>query len=234
VVGGPLLMAADNCKKPAFGAQVSIPQRHCVSGVSRVPRHLRFKWLRGLLVTCLASGVGAAADANAAPPPPRTAVAPYVIGPGDVLQVFVWKEPDLTREVTVRADGKLTLPLLGDVEAAGRNPQDLSQDLSKALARFIEAPQVSVGVAQANSTKVYVIGQVGKPGDYALVGGMTVLKALALAGGFKDYAKTDSIVIVREEASSQTIVPVNYKKLEGGKDLDQNVTLHPGDTIIVP
>jgi polysaccharide export outer membrane protein len=158
----------------------------------------------------------------------------YLIGPGDLLQIFVWKEPDLTRDVTVRLDGRITVALLGDVEAAGRTPQLLGEELAKSLSKFLETPRVTVGVSQANSTRFYVVGQVGKPGDFPMSGRTTVLQGLALAGGFREFAKTDSIVIVRQDRSGQVVIPVNYKKLEDGKDISQNVVLRPGDTIVVP
>jgi polysaccharide biosynthesis/export protein len=158
----------------------------------------------------------------------------YQIGPGDLLQIFVWKEPDLTRDVSVRLDGRITVPLLGDVEAAGRSPQQLGEELAKSLARFLETPRVTVGVSQANSTRFYVVGLVGKPGDFPLSSRTTVLQGLALAGGFREFAKTENILIVRQEGTGQTVIPVNYKKLEDGKDISQNVLLRPGDTIVVP
>jgi polysaccharide export outer membrane protein len=155
----------------------------------------------------------------------------YTIGPSDVLQIIVWKEPDLTRDVTVRFDGRITLPLVGDVEAAGRQPGQLADNLAKALSRFVELPRVTVGVLQANSARFYVVGQVSKSGEFPLSGRTTVLQALALAGGFKEFAKTDGIVIVRRD---QRVVPVNYKRIADGSDVSQNVLLGPGDTIVVP
>jgi polysaccharide export outer membrane protein len=181
---------------------------------------------------------GAAGDT----PPVQAAGAPaagktdYVIGPGDVLQIVVWKEPELTRDVTVRVDGKITVPLLGEVEAAGQTPAQLGADLQKALVRFFAAPQVTVGVAQATSRHFFVIGQVTRPGNYPLGARMTVLQGLALAGGLREFAKADSIVIVRpgQAPPAQTVIPVNYKKIEEGKDVSQNILLKPGDTIVVP
>ncbi|MET0556846.1 MAG: polysaccharide biosynthesis/export family protein [Vicinamibacteria bacterium] len=176
-------------------------------------------------------------------PAPATAQAParpdivegdYVIGPGDVLQIFVWKEPELTRDVTVRVDGKITVPLLGDLPAAGRTPQQLGTELGKALARFLSSPQVTLGVAQANSSRFYVMGQVNTPGVFPLAGRVTVLQGLALAGGLREFAKTDSIQIVRQSQGQQSFVPINYKKLEDGRDITQNVLLRPGDTVLVP
>jgi len=177
-------------------------------------------------------GQGASASASAVPS--QAVRSEYLVGPGDVLQVFVWKEPELSKDVTVRMDGRITVPLLGDVEAAGRTPMQLADELQKALTRFLASPQVTIGVAQAGGARFYVIGQVGRPGDYALGTRMTVIQGLALAGGFREFAKTDSIVIIRHGPSSQTVIPVNYKKIEDGKDISQNVLLRAGDTIVVP
>jgi len=155
----------------------------------------------------------------------------YTIGPADVLRIIVWREPDLTLDVTVRVDGMITFPLLGDLQAAGRAPSQLAESLAKGLERFVETPRVSVGVSQANSARFYVVGLVARPGVFPLSSRTTVLQALALAGGLREFAKAESIVIVRED---QTIVPVNYKRIADGKDVTQNVSLAPGDTIVVP
>lgn len=177
------------------------------------------------------------------PVPPRATQPPvrpfdrpsYAIMPGDVLRVAVWKEPDLTGEVTVRPDGKITLPLLGDVEVAGRSPQQLGVELGESLRRFVEDPRVTVAVAQANSARFYIIGQVARPGVYPLTGRVSVIQALALAGGFLPFAKRDKVAIVRDMNGVQTRVPINYEKLEKGKNLQQlNVLLQAGDTIVVP
>jgi polysaccharide export outer membrane protein len=173
----------------------------------------------------------ASARAATAPPPATDA---YVIGSGDVLQVFVWKEPDLTRDVTVRLDGRITLPLLGDVVAAGRTPPELSAELGKQLARFVDAPMVTLGVAQATSARVYVLGQVAHPGTFALTGRTTVLQALALAGGLREFVKPDRILVIREEPGLRAPLVVNYKRLEAGSDITQNIVLKAGDTVLVP
>lgn len=159
------------------------------------------------------------------------AVPRYVIGPSDVLQITVWKEPELTRELTVRLDGMITVPLLGDVVAAGRTPTQLADSLAQDLKQYIETPKVTVGVAQTNSARFYIVGLVSKSGEYLMSGRMTILQALALAGGFRDFAKSDNIVIVRRD---QTVIPVNYKRITDGRDLSQNVLLLPEDTIVVP
>lgn len=153
---------------------------------------------------------------------------------GDVIQVFVWKEPDLTKEATVRLDGRITMPLLGDIQAAGRTPEDLAKDLADRLAKLIENPMVTVSLTQPNSSRFFVLGQVNHPGGFPLTGRVTVLQALALAGGFKDFAKTDKILIVRSGSAAPAATPFNYKKIEDGNDLGQNVMLQAGDTILVP
>lgn len=182
----------------------------------------------------MAVSLFACARASAQDPRPsatRPTLPPYTIGPADVLKIVVWKEPDLALDATVRADGMITFPLLGDIEAAGLVPSKLAEGLSKRLERFVEAPKVTVSVTQANSARFYVIGQVAKPGEFPLAGRSTVLQALALAGGLREFAKADGIVIVRED---QTVIPVNYKRIAEGKDVSQNVQLIRGDTIVVP
>lgn len=197
--------------------------------------------MKALWLLALAVGVGvllppsvAAAEQERVGPPTPAEASPtpvYKIGPADVLQVVVWKEADLSRDVIVRFDGMVTLPLVGEVQAAGRTPQDLASDLAKKLERFVEVPLVTVGVGEANSARFYVVGQVMKSGGFPLSGRTTVLQGLALAGGFQEFAKTDSIVIVRED---RTVIPANFKRIAEGKDMAQNVLLAPGDTIVVP
>jgi polysaccharide export outer membrane protein len=161
--------------------------------------------------------------------------ADYLIGSADVLQLIVWKEPELTRDVTVRVDGRITVPLLGDVDAAGKTPKALAEELQASLAKYLAAPQVTVGVSQPNSMRFYVIGMVIKPGDYPCVGQVSLVQALAQAGGFREFAKTDEIQVLRKDKGGKsTFLSVSYKKLESGKDVEQNIRLLPGDTIIVP
>lgn len=186
----------------------------------------------GLILLLVSSAVEAQAR-NSTPAP--SAAAPvatpeYAVGPGDLLQVVVWKEPDLTRDVLVRVDGRATLPLLGEVEAIGRSPKQLADEIARGLSRFITAPQVTVGVSQA-AARVYVIGQVTRSGELPLSIPLTVVQALALSGGFKEFARTDSILIVGRD---RTVTPFNYKRFEAGRDLENNVVLKPGDTVVVP
>jgi polysaccharide export outer membrane protein len=178
----------------------------------------------GLLASL--GGSTLAGESESGPP----AAAAYTIGLGDTLRIAVWKEPELTLDVTVRSDGMITMPLLGDVEAAGRSPGQLATSLTAELQRLVENPRVTVSVT-ATSARIYVVGQILRPGEFPLSGRMTVLKALALAGGFKEFARPESIVIVRED---QTVIPFNYKRVAEGKDVSQNILLAAGDTIVVP
>jgi polysaccharide export outer membrane protein len=153
---------------------------------------------------------------------------------GDVLQLFVWKEPDLSKDVTVRGDGKVTVPVLGDIEAANKTPAELAATLTKLYLKYLAAPQVTVAVLQPTVARFYVLGQVSRPGDFVLNGRTTVLQGLALAGGFREFAKSDEIVIIRREGGREVSTPFNYKRVQQGKDLTQNFVLRPGDTILVP
>jgi polysaccharide export outer membrane protein len=199
---------------------------------SRVCARVNRLGVGALLLVAGAGGLATAQERVAKPAVRGSAPASgYLIGLGDVLRITVWKEPDLTLDVTVRVDGMITVPLLGDVQAAGRVPSQLAGALATELQRFIENPRVTVTVTQATSAKIYVVGQMVRPGEFPLSGHMTVLKALALAGGFKEFAKPESIVIVRED---QKVIPFNFKHVGEGKDMSQNVLLAAGDTIVVP
>ena len=176
-----------------------------------------------------------------APPPPGKAAQglrvdekSYVIGPTDVLEIQVWREPNLSRTVPVRPDGKITLPLLNDVQAAGLTPLELKSRLEKALARFIANPTVSVSVQEIHSKNIYVMGKVNTPGTFPLRQGLTVLQALSLAGGLAEWADEDNIIIIRTENGKQRKIRFDYSRVASGKDLDKNIQLKPGDTIIVP
>ena len=158
----------------------------------------------------------------------------YVIGPTDVLDVNVWKEPDVSRTVPVRPDGKISLPLLNDVQAAGLTPMELQAEVTKGLKGFISNPQVTIIVTQINSRRVYVLGEVAHPGAFAMLPHMTVLQALSSAGGLGQFAKSSGIYVLRTENGRQVTFPFNYKEVVRGKRADQNITLQPGDTIVVP
>jgi len=165
----------------------------------------------------------------------QTAVDPnYVIGAQDVLDVNVWKEPDLTRQVPVRPDGKISLPLLNDVQAQGLTPTQLSAQITTGLEKYMTSPQVTVIVSQINSQRVYILGEVGQAGAYALLPGMRVLQALSNAGGFTAFSNLKGIYILRQDDGKQQKLLFNYKEVVSGKKAEQNIELKPGDTIVVP
>jgi polysaccharide export outer membrane protein len=159
----------------------------------------------------------------------------FVIGNDDHLAINVWKETDLTRSIPVRSDGKISLPLVGEVQAAGRTPLQLEEEITSKLTNYITNPEVTVIVEQINSQKFNILGQVTKPGSYSLATATTVLDAIAAAGGFRDFAKQKSIYILRQNANGgETRITFNYKDVIQGKNPGQNIKLEPRDTIVVP
>ncbi len=158
----------------------------------------------------------------------------YVIGPQDVLSISVWKEPEMSRTVPVRPDGKISLPLINDVVAAGLTPMQLAMGITERVRKFIADPQVTVIVTEINSRRIYVLGGVNRAGAYPLLPDMTVLQALSGAGGFQEFADLKNIYILRNENGKQVKLPFNYKEVVRGKRPEQNVVLKPGDTIVVP
>ena len=158
----------------------------------------------------------------------------YMIGPEDVLYIHVWKEDALTRTIPVRMDGRISLPLIQEVKAAGLTPLQLKEVLMRKLKEFIENPIVSVTVTEANSCKVYVMGLVKSPGVYRLRSETTVFQIISLAGGFTEWANQRKIMIVRKEDGREKRITVNYKRIMAGKDLDSNIILKAGDTVVVP
>jgi len=158
----------------------------------------------------------------------------YVIGPEDVLDISVWKEPDLTRSVPVRPDGKISLPLLNDVQAAGLTPMKLGEEITTGLKKFVTDPQVTVIVSAINSQRVYILGEVTRAGAYPLLPGMTVLQALSSAGGFTQYANLKKIYILRGENGKQEKFLFNYKDVVAGRHAEENIVMKAGDTVVVP
>jgi len=150
------------------------------------------------------------------------------------LKIDVWKEEQLTRTVPVRPDGKITLPLLNDVQAAGLTPMELAGVISEQLKKYINNPQVTVSVTEINSRRVYVTGEVSKAGAYALLPRMTVLQALSSSGGFTQFARVKNIYVLRTENGKQVKMPFNYKEAVRGINPEQNIELLPGDVIVVP
>jgi polysaccharide export outer membrane protein len=159
----------------------------------------------------------------------------YQIGAGDILEITTWKEPDFSREeVLVRLDGKLTFPLLNDVQAAGLTTLDLKGVIENGLKAYVANPVVTVNVRQPLSKRFYVLGEVVRTGEYPLVKHLTVLQAFALAGGFTEWASKDEIILLRSENGKEKIYRIDYKDITKGKDLSQNLQLQADDTIIVP
>jgi polysaccharide export outer membrane protein len=159
----------------------------------------------------------------------------FVIGNDDVLAISVWKEPELSKSVPVRSDGKISLPLVGEIQATGRTPLQLEQELSTKLQSFVNSPEVTVIVEEIHSKKFNIVGEVVKPGSYSMAQAATVMDAIAIAGGFRDFAKKTGVYILRKAPDgSQTKIGFNYKDFIKGKNPEQNVKLEPNDTIIVP
>lgn len=181
-----------------------------------------------------APGNGSAPPAGVNIPAGIVPPADYVIGPDDVLAVVFWREKDMSADVTVRPDGKITLPLVNDLQASGLTPEQLRDELSKAAAKYIEVPTVTVVVKAINSRKVFITGQIGKQGSYPLLGPTTVMQMIATAGGVHEFADTKNITILRTENGRQVAIRFNYNDVRKGKNLKQNIELKPGDTIIVP
>ncbi len=163
-----------------------------------------------------------------------SAAEPYLIGLGDVIEIQVWKEPDLSRQLKVRLDGRVSLPLVGDVEAAGRSPAEVAAEVGRRLATYITEPAVSVILVESASRRYYVIGMVNKPGEFPIDYPVTVLQALARAGGFQEWAKKDRIVVVRRSDGRERLLPFDYTAVIKGLNPEQNLTVAPGDTIVVP
>lgn len=191
------------------------------------------------LAMMLLSGIGLAGQGEKGSkekPKPQVASvdSSYIIGANDVLDLNVWKEPDISRRVPVRPDGKISLPLLNDVTAAGLTPMQLQAAVTDGLKKFISDPQVTVIVVEVNSRRVFVLGEISHPGPLGMLPNMTVLQALSAAGGFSQFAKLNGIYVMRVRDGQQKTFPFNYKEVIRGKNPEQNIILEPGDTIVVP
>jgi polysaccharide biosynthesis/export protein len=200
-----------------------------------------------LLLVCLAAGVWAqdegdqneakpakveAPAADTAPSAPQTPP-DYVIGADDTLHISVWKEPEFTQTLPVRPDGKISLPLLDDVEAAGTTPMQLSATIREKLKKYIADPRVTVVVTAMNSRRIFVTGEVVHPGAMPLLPNMTILQALA-SSGFTQFANLKGIYLLRTQNGQQQKIPFNYKDVVKGKRPEENIMLRPGDTLVVP
>ncbi|MDL1956554.1 MAG: polysaccharide export protein [Candidatus Desulfofervidus auxilii] len=158
----------------------------------------------------------------------------FVLGPEDVLEISVWKDEALTKQVIVRPDGKINFPLVGEIQAAGKTVEEVKKEITEKLKEYISDPVVTVMLIGINSYKIYIVGKVNKPGAYTLGRRINVMQALAMAGGFSPFADLDNISILRQEGGKQIRIKFDYKAVSKGKKLEQNIFLKSGDVIVVP
>jgi polysaccharide export outer membrane protein len=174
--------------------------------------------------------------ATAAAPRPGDPVVPpgYVIGTDDVLSIVYWKDKDMSADAQGRPDGRIALPLINEVVAAGLTPEQLREKLTEESKKYMEDANITVVVRQINSRRVFITGEVNKPGPYPLTATTSVMQLIAMAGGLREYANSKKIIIMRTENGRPTSLPFNYRDVTAGKRLEQNVELKPGDTVVVP
>jgi len=194
---------------------------------SRIAAHASLPIL--ILVLALASQSGRAGGVTV-----PVVDATYLVQPGDTLQVTVWKEQELQAEVLIRPDGGLSFPLAGEIEAAGHTVEDIRKVLQGRLTKYLPDPVVTVVVKKADGSRIFVVGKVNRPGDFALFRPIDVMQALSLAGGATPYADVNGIRILRREGAQQQVFHFRYDDVRRGKDLTQNILLHSGDTVVVP
>jgi len=191
-------------------------------------------------VTACSTTSGSAGHSDAAVTPATVATPnvntanSYVVQPGDMLTISVWKEKDLEGDVTVRPDGGLNFPLIGDITASGKTVEELRKDITAKLAKYVPDPVVTVIVKQSLGNQIFVIGRVNKPGSFPAMRNMDVMQALSIAGGPTPYASVNKIKILRRVNGELKAIPFKYSKVEKGEDLEQNIILEGGDTVVVP
>jgi polysaccharide export outer membrane protein len=209
--------------------------------LSRVSRLvLAVLGLTAAAIPALAQTPAPTAPPVAAPPATAPAAAAievpvgYTIGPDDVLNVMFWRDKEMSADVVVRPDGRITLPLVNDVVAVGLTPEQLRDRIKEEASKYVEDPSVTVIVRQINSRRVFITGMVGKPGAYPMTRAVTVLQLISLAGGLNEYADTKNIMVMRTENGQQVALKFNYNDVRKGKNLKQNIELRSGDTVVVP
>lgn len=195
---------------------------------------MKMQNLMSLALSALLAAQGSLAEAQRGKPAPGEMSAEYRIGPEDILQISVFSNDALSRTVPVRPDGMITLPLLNDVKAAGLTPMELRDSLMKKFVEFVPSPEVAVIVTEVKSFMISVIGQVAKPGRYDLRSSATIVDALAMAGGFKEFAARSKVVVVRSEGGASKRIPFDYDKMNSPKKPQENFALRPGDIVMVP
>jgi polysaccharide export outer membrane protein len=194
-------------------------------------RNKIFTLLLSTLAICTILSCGGKKVIEQSIPPPGTQ---YIIGPEDILGINVWKEPELSLSVPVRADGKISMPLIHDVHVVGLTPIELKEEITKRLSKYIENPTVSVIVEEINSLKIFIVGNVNQPGVFEIDREINVLQAISMAGGFTEWAKKSKIKIFRKHGGVEKVIKVNYNKIISGKHPELNIPLQPGDSIVVP
>ena len=189
-----------------------------------------------MIVSCASDipSVKTLAEHDHANPPASKLDDDYLIGPSDVLSIDIWKEPALSKQVTVRLDGNISMPLVGDLQAAGFTCTELRDHLTEKYTGYVEVAEVSVTLVQSLSKKIYILGKINGPGEYPLQKNMTILQAISLAGGLDQWADTSNIRLIRKIKGVEKTFKVDYDSIVSGDDLSQNVLLQPDDTIFVP
>jgi polysaccharide export outer membrane protein len=182
-----------------------------------------------IVLAMLAIGLSVSSVAVATPAPEG-----YTLQPGDILEISVWKEPDLQREVLVRPDGGISFPLVGDVDTTGLTVKGLAAVIKKRISTYIPDPVVTASLKQMMGNRIYVIGKVNKPGEFPIIRNVDVMQALSMAGGINPFGQGDEITILRREGGVQQSIPFDYDDVESGRDLEQNIILRPGDVVVVP
>ena len=197
--------------------------------------------LRAVLWAIAVAGLGltgpALADDGRASPaaiPAAGEVGGYTVNPGDILEISIWKEVDLQKQVVVRPDGYFSFPLTGDIRAEGRTVEDVRGDIATRVSRFVPDPVVSVAILRAEGSKLYVVGQVNRPGEFPINRFVDIVQAISMAGGTTPFAQLDNIKVLRREGATQIAIPFAYGDIAAGKRLQQNIVLKPGDTVLVP
>jgi len=203
--------------------------------MNKIVRNWTFVIIIALTLVCFETGGRESMAADTKSTTAKPAIASYTIGAGDVLRIVTWKEADFTLEtVLVRTDGKISFPLLNDVQAAGLTPMMLKDVLETGLKNYVAAPVITVTVNDAGSQKFYILGEVTRTGEYPIVKDLSVLQAFALAGGFTEWASKDEILLIRRERGQKKVYKIDYKDMAKGKNLDQDLLIRADDTIIVP
>jgi polysaccharide biosynthesis/export protein len=211
--------------------------------LNRLPSEVIWKWVIGgaglwfsLVVLCgctppVSHPTEAQAAAAAVATPDQEK---YLLGPEDAVEISVWKEPDLTKQLVVRPDGKITYPLIGEVQAAGKTVKQLQAEILKRLEKYVTDAHVTVILLKAQNYKIYVTGKVNKPGEFVIGKPVNVLQAISMAGGLTPFASPGSITVLRSLGGKEEVYPFNYKDVAKGQFLEQNRTLLPGDVVVVP